>query len=242
MSGHSKWKTIKHQKGAADIKRGQMFTKLANAITIAVKQGGGITDPNSNPRLRLAMESARSRNMPKENVQRAIDRGTGKGGEGELQEATYEGFAPHGVNVVVEAATDNPQRTSSDIRNIFEKNGGAFGQPGSSSYLFKRMGEIFVKKDGKTFDEIFEASVDSGAEDIEEFPEEAVIYTQTSNLSKIRDDLSSKGFEITEAKYTLKPTTKISLSKEEYDKVVDFLSALEDLDDVQEVYSNLATS
>lgn len=239
MSGHSKWKTIKHQKGAADIKRGQMFTKLANAITIAVKQGGGTTDPNSNPRLRLAMDVARAQNMPKDNIQRAIDRGAGIGEGEELQEAVYEGFAPHGINVIVEATTDNPQRTSSEIKSLFQKSGGSFGQPGSSSYLFKKMGEIFVKKDGKSFDEIFSAAVDSSAEDIEELTEEVIVYTQTSNLSKVKDEMAVKGLEITEAKFTMKPITKISLPKEEYDKVVDFLSSLEDLDDVQEVYSNL---
>lgn len=241
MSGHSKWKTIKHQKGAADIKRGQIFTKLANAITIAVKHGGGTTDPDSNPRLRLAMDAARAQNMPKDNIQRAVDRGTGKGEGEELHEAVYEGFAPHGINVIVEAATDNPQRTSAEIKNIFQKNGGSFGQPGSSSYLFKRMGEIFVKK-SKPYDEIFSLAVDSNAVDIEEFPEEIVIYTQTSNLSKIKDELVSKGLEVAEAKFTLRPITKISLAnREEYDRVVNFLSSLEELDDVQEVYSNLAT-
>lgn len=242
MSGHSKWKTIKHQKGAADIKRGQIFTKLANAITIAVRQGGGITDPNSNPRLRLSMDAARAQNMPKDNIQRAIERGAGTGEGEELAEALYEGFAPYGVNVLVEAATDNPQRTSSEIKNLFQKNGGSFGQPGSSSYLFKRMGEIFVKKNGKSFDEIFSAAVESGAVDIEEFPQEVVVYTQISDLSKVKDDLSSKGLEISEAKFTLKPTTKIAISdREKYDKVIEFLSSLEDLDDVQEVYSNLQT-
>ena len=240
MSGHSKWKTIKHQKGAADIKRGQMFTKLANAITIAVKQSGGTTDPNSNPRLRLAIEVARAQNMPKDNVQRAIDRGAGKGGEGELHEATYEGFAPFGVNVIVEAVTDNPQRTSSLIKNLFQKNGGSFGQPGSSSYLFKKMGEIFIVKDGKSFDEIFSQAVESGAEDLEETPDEVIVYTQTQDLTKVKDDLSQKGLQISEAKNTLMPIAKISLSQEQRDKVVDFLSTLEDLDEVQEVYSNLS--
>lgn len=241
MSGHSKWKTIKHQKGTADIKRGQMFTKLANAITIAVRQGGGTTDPNSNPRLRLAIDAARAQNMPKDNIQRAIERGSGKGDGEELQEALYEGFAPYGINVIVEVATDNPQRTSSEIKNLFQKNGGSFGQPGSSSYLFKKMGEIFVKKNGKTFDEIFSAALESGAEDIED-GEEVIVYTETSDLSRIKDELLAKGLEISQAKYTLKPITKISVpNKEDYGKVIAFLSSLEELDDVQEVYSNLQT-
>lgn len=239
MSGHSKWKTIKHQKGAADAKRGAIFTKLSKAIIIAVKQGGEITDPAQNFRLRLAIESAKASNMPKDTIDRAIEKGAGRG-DGELEEVVYEGFAPYGINVIVEAATDNPTRTGQEVKNLFTKAGGSFGQPGSSSYLFKRMGEIFVKKDGKSFDEIFSAALDSGAEDIEENPEEAVIYTQTSDLSKIKDDLTSKGFEITQAKFTLKPVTLISISDHaQYDRVIDFLSSLEDLDDVQEVYSNL---
>ncbi len=243
MSGHSKWKTIKHQKGAADIKRGMVFTKLANAITIAVKQGGGGADPESNPRLRLAMDAARAQNMPKENIQRAIDKGTGKGGEGELHEATYEGFAPGGVNVIVEAATDNPQRTSAEIKNMFEKNGGSFGQPGSSSYLFKRVGEIYVSKNGKSYDDVFSAALDSGAEDIEEVGDEVAVYTQTGDLAKVKDELESKGFEITSSKLAMKPITKIAIEdKEKYDKTIDFLSNLEDMDDVQEVFSNLDTS
>ena len=243
MSGHSKWKTIKHQKGAADIKRGMAFTKLANAITIAVKQGGGGADPDSNPRLRLAMDAARAQNMPKENIQRAIDRGAGKGGGEELHEATYEGFAPEGVNVIVEATTDNPQRTSAEVKNMFEKNGGSFGQPGSSSYLFKRVGEIYVDKNGKTYDDVFSAALDSGAEDIEEEGNEVAVYTQTGDLARVKDELTNKGFGVTSAKLAMRPLTKITVGKkEEYEKVLDFLSTLEDLDDVQEVYSNLDTS
>lgn len=239
MSGHSKWKTIKHQKGAADAKKGAIFTKLSKAIIIAVREGGGITDPSQNFRLRLAVESAKASNMPKDTIDRAIEKGAGKG-EGELVEVVYEGFAPHGINVIVEAATDNPTRTGQEVKNLFTKAGGSFGQPGSSSYLFKKMGEIFVAKGGKTFDEIFSAAVESGAEDIEETPEEAIVYTQTSDLSKVKDDLVSKGFEVTQVKFTLKPVTLISISDQaQYDKVIDFLSALEDLDDVQEVYSNL---
>ena len=141
---------------------------------------------------------------------------------------------------MVEAATDNPTRTGQEVKNLFTKNGGSFGQPGSSSYLFKKMGSITVKKNGKSFDDIFSTAVESGAEDIEEDGEEVIIYTSTSDLSKVRDELSSKGFEITDAKFTLKPITKILVEdKEKYDKVIDFLSSLEDLDDVQEVYSNL---
>ena len=239
MSGHSKWSTIKRQKGAQDQKRGQIFTKLSNAITIAVKEGGGITDPASNFKLRLAIDAARAQNMPKENIDRAVERASGKQG-GELEEATYEGFAPYGVNVIVTAATDNPMRTTSEIKNLFNKAGGSFGRPGSSSYLFKKMGSIFVKKNGKTFDDIFSIGVESGAEDIEENGDEVIVYTGTHDLLLVRDELAKKGLEVTDAKFTLKPISKITIEdREKYDKVVDFLSSLEQLDDVQEVYSNL---
>lgn len=238
MSGHSKWKTIKRQKGTADQKRGAVFTKLSKSIILAVKQGGGITDPASNFKLRLAIDSAKSSNMPKDTIDRAIEKGAGKG-EGELHEATYEGFAPHGVSVIIEAATDNPTRTGQEVKNIFSKAGGSFGQPGSSSYLFNKMGEIYVEKNGKSFDDLFSIAVESGAEDIEDLDDEVVVYTQTNDLGKVRDQLIAKGLAITDAKFSLKPTAKISLSKEDQEKVVDFLSSLEDLDDVQEVYSNL---
>lgn len=238
MSGHSKWKTIKRQKGATDAKRGAIFTKLAKSIIMAVKQGGGITDPASNFKLRLAIDSAKSSNMPKDTIDRAIEKAAGKG-EGELSEVVYEGFAPHGVNVVVEAATDNATRTGQEVRNVFTKGGGSFGQPGSTSYLFSKMGEIYVAKNGKTFDDLFALAVESGAEDIEDLGEEVVVYVQTGDLSKVRETLINKGLEITDAKFTLKPISTISLSKEDQDKVVDFLSALEDLEDVQEVHSNL---
>lgn len=238
MSGHSKWSTIKRQKGAADIRRGQRFTKLANAITISVKQGGGIGDPNSNPRLRLAIDAARSLNMPKVNIDRAIERGQGKGGS-QLQEITYEGFAPGGISVVVEAATDNPTRTTSEVKNLFSKSGASFGQPGSSSYQFKRVGLITVSKT-KSFDDIFAQAAESGAEDVEEVGDEVFIYTEANTLAKVKDELANKGLTVTEASLALKPMMKVGVgNKEAYDKALNFLSSLEDMDDVQKVYSNL---
>lgn len=238
MSGHSKWSTIKRQKGQQDIKRGQIFTKLGNAITIAVKQGGGIGDPNSNPRLRLAIDAARAQNMPKANIDRAIERASGKGAE-QVEEIMYEGFAPGGVSVIVEAATDNPTRTTAEVKNLFSKSGASFGQPGSSSYLFKRVGLITVSK-SKSFDEIFEVSVESGAEDVEEVGEEVFIYTDPTQLGAVRDILVSKGLNITDASFALKPLLKMKVEeKEVYDKALNFLSSLEEMDDVQKVYSNL---
>lgn len=239
MSGHSKWSTIKRQKGALDVKRGATFTKIANAVTIAVKQGGGVSDPDQNPRLRLAVEMARSANMPKENVERAILRAKNKG-EGSLQEVVYEGFAPGGISIIVEAATDNTNRTTSEIKSIFNKNNVVFAQPGSASHLFKQIGEITVRKNLKSMDEIFLFAADSGAEDIEERGKEVVILTDPASLVKVKDSLSSKGIEVVGVDVSLKPLTTISLDQVEREKIIDFLSFLEGLDDVQKVYSNIS--
>src|SRR3989344_1597815 len=164
MSGHSKWSTIKRQKGAADIRRGAAFTKISNAITIAVKQGGGVTDPAQNSKLRLAVEMARSANMPKDNIERAINRGTSKG-EGELSELKYEGFAPGGISVLVEAITDNTNRTTSEVKNLFNKWGGRLAQAGAASYQFEQSGEISLAKNEKSIDDIFLTAADLGAKD-----------------------------------------------------------------------------
>lgn len=239
MSGHSKWSQIKRQKAKTDIKKGLTFTKLANAIVIAVKQGGGITDPTQNFRLRLTIDTARSLNMPKENIERAIQKAGAKGA-GSMEEVIYEGFAPGGAAVIVEAATDNAQRTTSEIKNIFNKSGGSFGQPGSVSYQFSQLGKITVNKNEKSFDEIFEASVESGAEDVEDFDGEVLIYTSVSSLAKVRDSLSEKGFNITEARLWRKAKVKASIdSEDQLGKIINFIDTVNNLDDVQNVYSNI---
>lgn len=241
MSGHSKWATIKRAKGAADAKRGLAFTKLSNAITIAVRAGGGIADPTQNFKLRLAVEAARAANMPKENIERAIGRAASKG-EGIVGEVTYEGFAPSGVAIVVEAATDNPQRTSAEIKNIFNKSNASFGQPGSVSYLFKHMGKIIISKEGKTFDDIFALAVENGAEDIEEGVEDrCIIYTDPSSLSKIKDAFVAKGLRIGDVGLIRKPINLIPVSdSSKKQQILDFIHRLEEMDDVQKVYSNIS--
>ncbi len=239
MSGHSKWSSIKRQKGINDQKRGKTFTKLSNAITIAVKQGGGIADPDSNFRLRLSIDTARAANMPKDNIERAIQRATSKEA-GELHEVTYEGFAPGGVSVMVEAFTDNPMRTTAEIKNIFNKAGASFGQPGSVSYQFKHVGEIIIKKGGKSYDDIFAIAVESGAEDLEDAGEEIFIYTDLPDLAKVRDMLIAKGLGVVEASLVRQPVVTMEVTdKEKFDKIAAFLSSLEELDDVQKVYSNM---
>jgi YebC/PmpR family DNA-binding regulatory protein len=238
MSGHSKWAQIKRQKEVNDQKRGQIFTKMAKAITIAVKQGGGITDPDSNFRLRLAIDLARSVNMPKENIERAIKRASGKEAAS-LSEVVYEGFAPGGFSVMVEAATDNIMRTTAEVKGIFNKYGGIFAQPGSVSYQFKQVGRIIVKKNEKTFDDIFTIAVDNGADDIEEVGDEVFIYVPVNNISKMKDVLSAAGLEIVEAGSIRKPIIPANLTdKEQIEKLNSFVNALEDLDDVLNVYTN----
>lgn len=239
MSGHSKWATIKRQKGAADIKRGLTFTKISNAITIAVKQGGGSIDPNSNFKLRLAIDEARAQNMPKETIERALRRAQGKQAN-EVEEVIYEGFAPGGVSVIVEAATDNPQRTASEIKSIFNKEGARFGQPGSVSYQFNQLGKITVKKGDKSLDEIFGLAADSGAEDIEEVGENVIIYTASTDVARVKDRISKNGLEIVGIKLIRKPAVLVPVpDKEKLKKTINFLHKLEELDGVQKVYSNL---
>ncbi len=240
MSGHSKWSTIKRAKGAADAKRGATFTKISNAITIAVKQGGGVGDPNQNPRLRLAIELARANNMPKDNIERAITRATAKG-EGELSELTYEGFAPGGVSVMVEAVTDNTNRTTSEVKSLFNKSGASFAGPGAVAYQFEVTGEITVNKNESSIDDIFLVAAELGAQDVEDREEEAVIYTNVSDLSKVKEGIAAAGFEIIDTQISRKPASTVRVEDEDQkEKIFNFLSALEDMDDVQKVYSNIA--
>ncbi len=239
MSGHSKWATIKRAKGAADLKRGVTFTKISNAINIAVKKSGGITDINSNFKLRLAVEAARAANMPKDNIERAIQKAVGKDA-GEVEEVIYEGFAPEGISVIIEAATDNSLRTTSEIKSIFNKEGGNFGKIGSVAYLFSQKGEIILAKEGKTFDQAFEAAAESGAEDVAKDEEDFVVYTAPADLARISEILKEKGFSIASASLIRKPLMLISVDDpQKREKVRNFLQKLEDLDDVQKVYSNL---
>lgn len=238
MSGHSKWATIKRQKGANDAKRGQLFTKLSKAITIAVRQGGGSDDPGSNFRLRLAIEAARAANMPKDNIERAIQKAGGKQ-EDDLAEAVYEGFGPGGFSVVVETLTDNKLRTVSEVKNVFNKNGGSMGAQGSVMYQFEKNGVITVAKDGKTLDEIFLIAADSEVEDIEEAGEEVLLYTKAENVATIKDELATNGLSVKTFELLLRPVVINTISdKASAEKALSFVDKLESLDDVQRVYAN----
>lgn len=239
MSGHSKWSTIKRQKGAADVKRGAAFTKISNAITIAVKSGGGIGDPNQNPRLRLAIEAARAANMPKDNIERAIVRATAKGA-GELSEVTYEGFTPGGASVLIEAVTDNTNRTTAEVKSLFNKSGASFGQPGSVAYQFSQTGEITVSRGSHSIDDIFLSAAEFGANDIEDHGEEVGVFTNIADLAKVKEALTSAGFEVLSAELSRKPLNPMEVGEEDKERIINFLSTLESMDDVQKVYSNLS--
>ncbi|KKS69014.1 hypothetical protein A3A14_00690 [Candidatus Daviesbacteria bacterium RIFCSPLOWO2_01_FULL_43_38] len=243
MSGHSKWSTIKRAKGATDIKRSQTFTKIANVISIAARLGSS-GDPDSNPRLRMALESARKVNMPKENVQRAIDRGLGKLPGQMLEEVVYEGFGPGRVAFIVEGVTDNRLRTTSEIKNTFERAGGALGGQGSVLYMFDKKGEIRVKGSGSRVneDEMLEL-IDLGAEDVEDYIEDGIqrylVYIGSPELNTMGTKITQAGFVVESAELTYKPNTLVNISdKGVAEKVLGFAEKLEDLDDVQKVYAN----
>jgi YebC/PmpR family DNA-binding regulatory protein len=243
MSGHSKWSTIKRQKGAADQKRGLSFTKIANAITISVKLTGS-GDPESNPRLRMALDEARTINMPKDNIQRAVDRGLGKLPGQIPEEILYEGFGPGKVAYILEGVTDNKLRTLQVVKNAFDRSGGGMGSSGSVSYMFKKTGEIRVEaKEGISNDEQILEIIDLGAEEVEDYEEEGktffLIYTEVSNLSKVSNFLTQNNYKVISSEPTYKPTITSEIKdKETAEKVIAFTEKLENMDDIQKVYAN----
>ena len=220
------------------MKRAQIFTKLTSAITIAVKQGGGVADTEGNFRLRLAVESARAANMPKENIERAIARAAGKQ-DSNLEEVVYEGFGPGGFSVIVEAFTDKKQRTVAEVKNAFDKNGGSMGSQGCVMYQFEKKGLIVVERQDKSLDDVFMIAADSGADDVEDEGREFLIFTKPENLAKVRSSLLSGGFLLKTAELIYKPTVFSPLSdKSSLEKALAFLEKLEEVSDVQRVYAN----
>jgi YebC/PmpR family DNA-binding regulatory protein len=235
MSGHSKWSSIKHRKGAADAKRGKLFTKLARAITVAAREGG---DPDGNPALGLAVQKARDASMPKENIQRAIDRGTGAGGEAEaIEHAVYEGYGPGGAAILVEALTDNRNRTGAEIRHAFDKHGGSLGEPGSVAWQFSKRGVILL--DGSRYgeDDLI-AAIDAGAEDVSEDGNVLKVVTSAGALSTVREALESAGVEIESAEQTMEPKSVVEVGREEAPSLLRLMDALEEHDDVDSVHAN----
>jgi len=238
MSGHSKWSTIKHQKAVADKKRGKIFSKMAKAISVVVKESQS-GDPDKNPRLRLAIEQAKSVNMPKNNIKRAIERGLGGGDGARLEEINYEGFGPERVAVVVECVTDNKNRAGSEVKSFFDRGGGNLGSPGSTSYLFEKKGLILIEK-GKDSEEQLLKLIDLGVEDVEEDEFLIEVYTKPDQLEEFKKKIEELGFTIKEARLDLKPKVLVPIEDEaKKEKIIKFLEGLEDLDDTQKVYCNV---
>src|SRR5437763_3875705 len=239
MAGHSKWSKVKRFKGAIDTKRGQIFSKFSKEITIAAKTGGG--DPAGNPRLRSAIHAARTQTRPNDNSDRAIKRGTGEGQEAtHFDEIGYEGYAPGGVAVIVEAATDNKNRTAAELRLIFSKNHGTLASSGSVSYMFHRKGRITVARATITEERLFELALEAGAEELTSEEEQYVITTAHDQLYAVAEALKQAGVPTDEQKFTFIPDTTVSVADESVaQQVLRLCDALEDDDDVQNVYSNL---
>lgn len=236
MSGHSKWSTIKRKKGAADAKRGKIFTKLIRELSTAARIGGGEVD--SNPRLRLVVDKAKSANMPKDNISRAIQKGIG-GGEGETyEEYVYEGYGPGGVAVLVSALTDNKNRTVSEIRHVLSKHGGNLGATGCVSYLFEKKGIIRIDPGQSDVDSVMEAALDAGAEDVVEGEETLEVFTTPEGFDAVKDALAAGLISMLGAEVSMEPTSSVTLVGSDAETMLRLSDALDDLDDVQDVYSN----
>ena len=240
MSGHSKWSTIKRKKGAADAKRGKIFTKLIREIATAAKLGGG--DPDANPRLRLAIDKARSANMPKDNIQRAIQKGIGGGEDAAYEEMIYEGYGPGGTAVLLEVLTDNRKRTVSEVRHVFSKNGGNLGSSGCVAYLFEKKGFISIAPEGTDLDSLLEAALEAGALDVLEGGDSLEVVSTASDCDAVKAALVDSGFEVCSAAVRMEPTTSVCLEGREAESMLRLADALDDLDDVQAVYANFDIS
>jgi len=236
MSGHSKWASIKHKKGAEDAKRGKIFSKLAKEMTVAAKSGGG--DVNANPRLRMVVEKARAANMPADNVERAIKKGTGELEGVSYEEVTYEGYGPGGVAILVEVLTDNKNRSTAEIRTIFSKRGGSMAGHGSVSWIFKKKGFVLVKKESANEDTIMNIALDAGAEDMITETDMYEVTTNTADLEKVKQAFEKAKIKIESAEITMIPASTIKLEADTAKSVLALMEALEEHDDVQNVYAN----
>ena len=241
MSGHSKWSTIKHKKGAADAKRGAVFTRISKEIALTAREGGG--DPETNFSLRLAIDKAKSANMPKDNIERAIRRGTGEDKDGlVLEEVMYEGYAPHGVALMIETVTDNRNRAVADIRHALTRYGGSMGETGSVAWQFNRASYFAFSSEGLDEDEVFMVAVEGGADDVTFDDEIAEIVGPVESFKTVGDQLRMTGIQVEDAGLRMVPTQELELGVNETLKVMKVIEGLEDLDDVQNVYSNLNIS
>jgi YebC/PmpR family DNA-binding regulatory protein len=236
MSGHSKWSSIKHKKAKVDAQRGKIFTKLIREIMVAARMGGG--DPDLNPRLRLAVDKARGANMPWDNIERAIKKGTGELEGQEFENAVYEGYGPAGVAILVEALTDNKNRTASEVRHTFSKYGGNLAGSGSVAWQFKDRGVLYVDKDKADEDTVYEIALEAGAEDIQSEGDIYEIFTSPKDFMAVKTAFDEKEIEVNQASLTKIPQNQVKVSGKEAEKVLRLIEYLEDLDDVQDVYAN----
>ena len=235
MAGHSKFKNIMHRKGAQDKKRSNLFAKLSKEITVAAKMGG--EDPASNPRLRLAIQTARGQSMPKDNIQRAISKASGGDAE-TYEEVRYEGYGPGGIGFIVETLTDNRNRTASNVRTIFSKSGGNLGESGSVGFMFERCGEIIFKGEAGDPETVFEAAIEAGAEDVESDEDSHTIYTSSDDLHSVLASLTDAMGDPESAKLVFKPNDPVAVDKDQGEKLLKLLDALDDDDDVQNVWGS----
>jgi YebC/PmpR family DNA-binding regulatory protein len=241
MSGHSKWKTIKHQKGVADARRGQLFTRLAREIAIAAREGGGSTD--SNFKLRLAVEKARNSSMPKDNIERAIRRGSGEDKDAAAFETfMYEGYGPHGVAILIQVVTDNKNRTVSDMRRVMTRGNGSLAEAGSVSWQFTRKAYVNIPAEGNDPDKIFEIAADAGADDVIPSDEDIEIFAPAEAYGSVVQAMEKAGVKITESELRMEPNQKMELDPTSTVAVLKLIENLEELDDVQAVYSNVEIS
>lgn len=239
MSGHSKWSTIKRKKGAEDAKRGKVFTRVVREIMMAAREGGA--DPESNAALRLAIDKAKDVNMPKDNIERAINRGAGVGDDAVImEEMVYEVYGPHGVAVIVNCVTDNKNRTLADVKYVMNRNGGNLATTGAVTWQFDRKGYIAVDAAGADFDEAFLVAADAGADDVQQEDDIFAVYTPYEDLARVADALNEAGFKIEERELIWKPKNEVELDKDDAIQVMNFIEKIEDLDDVQAVASNLS--
>lgn len=236
MAGHSKWANIQHRKNAQDKKRGKVFTKIIREITVAARMGGG--DPNDNPRLRLAWDKALAANMPKDNIERAVKRGTGDGDADSYEEIRYEGYGPNGVAIMVDCMTDNKNRTVSEVRYTFNRNGGNLGADGSVAYMFERKGVLTYGPESDD-ESVLAPALEAGAEDLVEYEDGSFdVLTAPDDYAVVKAAVEKAGFEPAAADVTMRPATTVDLAGEEAESCLKLIEALEDLDDVQSVYSN----
>jgi YebC/PmpR family DNA-binding regulatory protein len=236
MSGHSKWHSIKHKKAVVDARRGQQFTKLARAVTVAAREGGG--DPDGNPALALAIQKARDASMPKDNIERAIAKGTGEGVDADqIETVVYEAYGPGGVALLIDALTDNRNRTGADVRHILSKHGGSLGEPGSVAYLFDKRGVIVVDASRYDEDDLMSA-IDAGAEDISLDDDVYEVVTEPADLGRVRDALSEAGVEIESADLVQRPKVRVPVDEGDAAKLIKLIDGLEESDDVSAVHAN----